>query len=214
MAVLVSGLPWGHPSRWRHPQSSGISHWTLGRPPENLQTDRLALRGHHRLVTTVTSTETGAGHWESPHPGAGGGEGSRGGRSQRQQAVHPLRCRGALGLSDTVRGCVLGLRAGDTPVAGLLDGLVVAPGRLVVDGQTLHRVRGQGLGSIGLSLSHCPADTLAPEWAVLATDWGPYISPASSRHAETTKPGPGRLSQGLSLCASCSCPFKEGAQKA
>lgn len=31
-------------------------------------------------------------------------------------------------LSDTVRGRVLGLRAGDTPVAGLLDGLVVAPG--------------------------------------------------------------------------------------
>lgn len=41
-------------------------------------------------------------------------------------------------LADPIRRCVLGLCAGHAPVTGLLDGLVVAPGRLVVDRQALH----------------------------------------------------------------------------
>lgn len=42
-------------------------------------------------------------------------------------------------------GQVLGLLAGHAPVVGLVDGLVVLPGRLVVDGQPLHRLGGQCL---------------------------------------------------------------------
>lgn len=41
-------------------------------------------------------------------------------------------------LADPICRCVLGLCAGHTPVTGLLDGLVVAPGRLVVDRQAFH----------------------------------------------------------------------------
>lgn len=41
-------------------------------------------------------------------------------------------------LADPICRCVLGLCARHTPVTGLLDGLVVAPGRLVVDRQAFH----------------------------------------------------------------------------
>lgn len=42
-------------------------------------------------------------------------------------------------------GQVLGLLAGHAPVVGLVDGLVVLPGRLVVDGQPLDGLGGQCL---------------------------------------------------------------------
>lgn len=42
-------------------------------------------------------------------------------------------------------GQVLGLLAGHAPVVGLMDGLVVLPGRLVVDGQPLDGLGGQRL---------------------------------------------------------------------
>lgn len=77
----------------------------------------------------MTSIETEPGHQVEPTPGAPqeDGEGHRGGGAQRRQSV----LSGAdewRPLADAVRGRVLGLRAGHTPVAGLLDGLVVAPG--------------------------------------------------------------------------------------
>lgn len=50
------------------------------------------------------------------------------------------------GLEAAEGGQVLGLLAGNTPVVGLVDGLVVLPGRLVVDRQPLHGLGGQRLG--------------------------------------------------------------------
>lgn len=89
----------------------------------------MALWGHHRLVTAVISIETEAGHQGSlPLIWRGDGEGHRGGRTQRQQSLFLGADERGGPLADTVRGRVLGLRAGHTPVAGLLDGLVVAPG--------------------------------------------------------------------------------------
>lgn len=48
-------------------------------------------------------------------------------------------------LETAERRQVLGLLAGDTPVVGLVDCLVVFPGRLVVHGQSLDGLSGERL---------------------------------------------------------------------
>lgn len=121
----------GNPLRADHPQSSGTTHgdWDPGRPPRCLHRDRLALKDHHKPVTAVISTEIETGHQGEPPPTyfLGEGEGRLGGRTQRRQSVLLTTGEG-WPLADPVGGRVLGLRAGHTPVASLLDGLVVAPG--------------------------------------------------------------------------------------
>lgn len=62
------------------------------------------------------------------------------------RSAFPLARRRLLSqLEAAESGQVLGLLAGHTPVVGLVDGLVVLPGRLVVDGQPLHGLGGQRL---------------------------------------------------------------------
>ena len=66
------------------PTEAGPRETTKGSPWRQ----RLALRGHHRLVTAVISKETEAGQQEEPPApgGAGNGEGHHGVRTQRQQS--------------------------------------------------------------------------------------------------------------------------------
>lgn len=138
VAALVSEgrLPWkyssgtsAHHQDGDVPPSLGIVYRdrTPGRPPRSLRRDR-DWHLDHSLVTAVISIETEAGHQGEPSPHLGGmgrvavvaspRDGSP--SSQVQGSGRPS--------ADTVRGRVLRLCAGHAPVAGLLDGLVVAPG--------------------------------------------------------------------------------------
>lgn len=59
--------------------------------------------------------------------------------------AHLVSSRPFLELETAEGRQVLGLLAGHAPVVGLVDGLVVLPGRLVVDGQPLDGLGGQRL---------------------------------------------------------------------